>query len=162
MGQLNPVLMGLWNGQAKSGDAPIVQHIDEGSHIIDLVSAARDGTATSDESPTWEYRAVTLEFVPVVVEPGRVLPPPKDAGAGAEPATGRIEIALTDGSRVIVARDLDCSPLARILSVRHHRPERRTVLLLRPPAALGFAGQVQAHLPETVPEVVRPPACCLL
>ena len=35
-------------------------------------------------------------FVPVVVEPDRLLPPPPDAGSGAVPATGRIEIALAD------------------------------------------------------------------
>ena len=37
-------------------------------------------------------------FVPVVVEPDRMLPPPPDAGWGAAPTTGRMEIALTDGS----------------------------------------------------------------
>ena len=36
-------------------------------------------------------------FVPVVVEPDRLLPPPPDAGSGAVPATGRIEIALAPG-----------------------------------------------------------------
>ena len=43
-------------------------------------------------------------LVPVVVEPDRLLPPPKEPGAGADPSAGRMEIALADGSRVIVDR----------------------------------------------------------
>ena len=50
-------------------------------------------------------------FVPVVVEPDRLLPPPPDAGSGAVPATGRIEIALADGARVIVDREVDGAAL---------------------------------------------------
>ena len=60
-------------------------------------------------------------FVPVVVEPDRLLPSPKDAGAGGEPTTGRIEIALADGSRVIVDREVDGTALARVLSVLSRR-----------------------------------------
>lgn len=60
-------------------------------------------------------------FVPVVVEPDRLLPPPKDAGAGAEPAPGRIVIALADGSRVIVDQEVDGTALARVLSVLARR-----------------------------------------
>ncbi len=60
-------------------------------------------------------------FVPVVVEPDRMLSPPKDAGAGAEPTTGRIEIALADGSRVIVDREVDGAALGRVLSVLARR-----------------------------------------
>ena len=54
------VLMGLWNGQAMSGDAPVVQHIDEGSHVIDLVGAAREGVAADGGSPTRENGTVIL------------------------------------------------------------------------------------------------------
>ena len=60
-------------------------------------------------------------FVPVVVEPDRLLPSPKDAGPGGEPTTGRIEIALADGSRVIVDREVDGTVLARVLSVLSRR-----------------------------------------
>ena len=60
-------------------------------------------------------------FVPVVVEPDRLLPPPKDAGAGTEPPTGRIEIALADGARVIVDWEVDGTALARVLSVLARR-----------------------------------------
>ena len=60
-------------------------------------------------------------LVPVVVEPDRLLPPPKEAGAGADPAAGRMEIALADGSRVIVDREVDGSALARVLSVLGQR-----------------------------------------
>ena len=54
-------------------------------------------------------------FVPVVVEPDR-LPPPPVAGLAAAPATGRMEIALTDGSRVIVDREVDGKALGRVLA----------------------------------------------
>ena len=60
-------------------------------------------------------------FVPVVVEPDRMLPSPPDAGSGAVPATGRIEIALADGARVIVDREMDGAALGRILSVLARR-----------------------------------------
>ena len=60
-------------------------------------------------------------FVPVVVEPDRLLPPAKDGGAGSEPTTGRIEIALADGARVIVDREVDGTALARVLSVLARR-----------------------------------------
>ncbi len=60
-------------------------------------------------------------FVPVVVEPDRLLSPPIDAGAPAASATGRIEIALADGARVIVDREVDGTALARVLSVLARR-----------------------------------------
>ena len=50
--------------------------------------------------------------MPVVVAPDRMLPPPPDAGSGAVPA-GRMEIALSDGSRVIVDREVDGEALGR-------------------------------------------------
>lgn len=50
----------------------------------------------------------------------RLPPPPKDAGAGIGPLTGRIEIALADGARVIVDREVDGTALARALSVRQN------------------------------------------
>ena len=60
-------------------------------------------------------------FVPVIVEPDRMLPPPPDAGSGAVPATGRMEIALADGSRVIVDREVDGKALGRVLSALGRR-----------------------------------------
>ena len=60
-------------------------------------------------------------FVPVVVEPDRMLPSPPDAGSGAVPAAGRMEIALADGARVIVDREVDGSALGRVLSVLARR-----------------------------------------
>ena len=52
------------------------------------------------------------ELVPVVVEP-----PLLGAPAGDAPAAGRMEIALADGSRVIVDREVDGLALARVLAV---------------------------------------------
>ena len=58
-------------------------------------------------------------FVPVVVEPAGMLPPPPDAGT--VPAAGRMEIALADGSRVIVDREVDGAALGRVLSALARR-----------------------------------------
>ena len=58
-------------------------------------------------------------FVPVVVEPAGMLPPP-DACADAS-AVGRMEIALADGSRVIVDREVDGAALGRVLSALARR-----------------------------------------
>ena len=55
-------------------------------------------------------------LVPVVVEL-----PPLGAAAGDAPAAGRMEIALADGSRVIVDREVDGSALARVLAVLARR-----------------------------------------
>ncbi len=60
-------------------------------------------------------------FVPVIVEPDRMLPPPADAGPDGVAATGRMEIALSDGSRVIVDREVDGAALGRVLSVLARR-----------------------------------------
>ena len=63
-------------------------------------------------------------FVPVIVsstegaEPAKLLPAPPEA----EPsASGRIEIALADGSRVTVDRDVDAAALSRVLGVLERR-----------------------------------------
>ena len=71
-----------------------------------------------------ELARVVGGFVPVVVsstegaEPTLLLPAPPDT----EPsASGRIEIALSDGSRVTVDRDVDASALSRVLGVLERR-----------------------------------------
>ena len=56
-------------------------------------------------------------LVPVVVEPDGMLPPPTDAGS----APGRMEIALSDGSRVIVDREVDGAALGRVLAALGRR-----------------------------------------
>ena len=54
--------------------------------------------------------------MPVIVTPPGTPPPaPEDAAAG------RMEIALLDGLRVIVDREVDGSALARVLSVLGRR-----------------------------------------
>ena len=63
-----------------------------------------------------EQAGGTGGLVPVVVEP-----PSLDAAAGDAPAAGRMEIALADGSRVIVDREVDGSALARVLAVLARR-----------------------------------------
>ena len=77
---------------------------------------------------TWRRRygkraaeAGSGRLVPVVVEPSGARPPLEDAVMGDAPATGRIEIALADGSRVIVDREVDGSALARVLAVLARR-----------------------------------------
>ena len=60
-------------------------------------------------------------LVPVVVEPGGLPLRPMDSVEGAAVAAGRMEIALADGSRVIVDREVDGSALARVLAVLGRR-----------------------------------------
>lgn len=60
-------------------------------------------------------------FVPVVVEPDRLPAPLREAVTVDPRSMGRIEIALADGSRVIVDREVDGTALARVLSVLARR-----------------------------------------
>ena len=71
-----------------------------------------------------ELARVVGGFVPVVVsstegaEPAKLLPAPPEI----EPSrSGRIEIALADGSRVTVDRDVDATALSRVLGVLERR-----------------------------------------
>lgn len=63
-------------------------------------------------------------FIPVVVsstegaEPAKLLPAPRDIEVSS---SGRIEIALADGSRVTVDRDVDAAALSRVLGVLERR-----------------------------------------
>ena len=59
--------------------------------------------------------------MPVVVEPSGARPPLADAVTSDALAAGRMEIALADGSRVIVDREVDGSALARVLAVLARR-----------------------------------------
>ena len=77
---------------------------------------------------TWRRRygkratgAGSSGLVPVVVEPAGTPATPTDSATDAGPAAGRMEIALSDGSRVIVDREVDGSALARVLSVLGRR-----------------------------------------
>ena len=71
-----------------------------------------------------ELARVVGGFVPVVVsstegaEPAKLLPAPTDV---EPPRSGRIEIALPDGSRVTVDRDVDAAALSRVLGVLERR-----------------------------------------
>ena len=71
-----------------------------------------------------ELARVVGGFVPVVVsstegaEPAKLLPAPTDV---EPPPSGRIEIALPDGSRVTVDRDVDAAALSRVLGVLERR-----------------------------------------
>ena len=60
-------------------------------------------------------------LVPLVVEPGGPPATPTDSATGAGPAAGRMEIALSDGSRLIVDRQVDGSALARVLAALGRR-----------------------------------------
>ena len=68
-------------------------------------------------------------FVPVVVEaaPGQeavtaaIGAPPEEVGAEESPATGRMEIVLSDDHRVIVDRAVDGAALSRVIAVLERR-----------------------------------------
>ena len=82
---------------------------------------ARRNDANANLVFNWRrrFREQAGGLMPVVFEPAG--PPPPLADAGAAPAAGRIEIALADGSRVIVDREVDGSALARVLAVLARR-----------------------------------------
>ena len=94
---------------------------------VSVVARRHDVNANLVFSWRRQYRElarVVGGFVPVVVsstegaEPAKPLPAPPDI----EPsASGRIEIALADGLRVTVDRDVDAAALSRVLGVLGRR-----------------------------------------
>ena len=94
---------------------------------VSVVARRHDVNANLVFSWRRQYRElarVVGGFVPVVVsstegaEPAKLLPAPPDI----EPfASGRIEIALADGLRVTVDRDVDAAALSRVLGVLERR-----------------------------------------
>ena len=76
-----------------------------------------------------ERAAGTGLYVPVVVRAvpdpeagaGAMHPPSEDAVVDSSPATGRIEIVLAGGCRVIVDRSVDGPALARVIAVLERR-----------------------------------------
>ncbi len=94
---------------------------------VSVVARRHDVNANLVFSWRRQYRElarVVGGFVPVVVsstegaEPAKLLPAPPEA---EPPASGRIEIALADGSRVTVDRDVDAAALSRVLGVLERR-----------------------------------------
>ncbi len=94
---------------------------------VSVVARRHDVNANLLFSWRRQYRELARAvggFVPVVVSStegaaaATLLPAPTDT----EPsASGRIEIALADGSRVTVDRDVDASALSRVLGVLERR-----------------------------------------
>ena len=96
---------------------------------VSVSVVARRYDVNANQVFTWrrQYRELARAaggFVPVVVsstdeaQPARLLSPPKDI----EPSpSGRMEIALADGSRVIVDCEVDGAALSRVLSVLGRR-----------------------------------------
>ena len=94
---------------------------------VSVVARRHDVNANLVFSWRRQYRElarVVGGFVPVVVSstegagPAPLLPAPPEA----EPsASGRIEIALADGLRVTVDRDVDAAALSRVLGVLERR-----------------------------------------
>ena len=89
---------------------------------VSVAWVARRNEVNANQVFNWRRRFSERDgFVPVVVEADRMLPPPPVAGSAAAPATGRMEIALTDGSRVIVDREVDGKALGRVLAALTRR-----------------------------------------
>ena len=94
---------------------------------VSVVARRHDVNANLVFSWRRQYRELARAvggFVPVVVSstegaaPAKLLPVPPDI----EPsASGRIEIALADGSRVTVDRDVDAAALSRVFGVLERR-----------------------------------------
>ena len=96
---------------------------------ISVSVVARRHDVNANQVFTWrrQYRELALAaggFVPVVVsstegaEPAKLLPAPEDI---EQSPSGRIEIALADGARVTVDRDVDAAALSRVLGVLERR-----------------------------------------
>ena len=94
---------------------------------VSVVARRHDVNANLVFSWRRQYRELARMaggFVPVVVsstegaEPAKLLPAPPDFEASS---SGRIEIALADGSRVTVDRDVDAAALSRVLGVLEQR-----------------------------------------
>ena len=75
-------------------------------------------------------------LVPVVVEPAG--PPAAESAPGSGPAAGRVEIALSDGSRAIVDREVHGSALARVLWFRSGEPSITNRSASTSPPSSGF------------------------
>ena len=93
---------------------------------VSVVARRHDVNANLVFSWRRQYRELARMaggFVPVVVsstegaEPAKLLPAPDIEPA----AVGRMEIALADGSRVTVDRDVDAAALSRVLGVLERR-----------------------------------------
>jgi transposase len=91
-----------------------------------LVSAARRHGISRSLLLSWR-RALQVEraeagsapgFVPATIVPERL---PERAPAAVTPTTGRMEIVLARGRRVIVDAQVDISALARVLDVLERR-----------------------------------------
>ena len=94
---------------------------------VSVVARRHDVNANLVFSWRRQYRElarVVGGFVPVVIsstegaEPAKLLPAPEDT---EPPPSGRIEIALADGARVTVDRDVDAAALSRVLGVLERR-----------------------------------------
>ncbi len=93
---------------------------------VSVVARRHDVNANMVFSWRRQYRELARMaggFVPVVVtstegaEPAKLLPAPPDIALSA---SGRMEIALADGSRVTVDRDVDAAALSRVLGQDPH------------------------------------------
>jgi len=97
---------------------------------------ARRHDVNANQVFTWRRQLRELEpdataggLVPVMVEAGSVCgvsaaggrAADDDVGAGVPPATGRIEVVLAGGSRVIVDHAVDEAALARVVAVLDRR-----------------------------------------
>ena len=82
--------------------------------------------------------------MPAVVEPAGPSAAPTDSATGSGPSAGRMEVALSDDSYVIVHRDVDSSALARVLAVPFE--ELRRTLGQDPANTLREQGQRHPNL----------------
>ena len=121
-----------------SGSLP-APALERGADASDRSGKRQAGASVSvvarpyDVNPKWvftwrrQYRELVRaaeDLVRVVVsstddvQPAKLLPAPKDI----EPsASGRIEVALADGSRVIVDREVDATAVSRVFGVLESR-----------------------------------------
>lgn len=114
-----------WSGEEKRR---IVAESFEPGMSVSRVARRHDVNA--NQVFTWRRQLREQErgagergFVPLIVAAGPDCgaPAAKDGVAGLPPATGRIEIVLGGGCRVIVDRGVDGAALARVVAVLERR-----------------------------------------
>ena len=93
--------MNLHLGRSTEQAAPRLQRRQHRSHRLPC-----RGRTQQVFNWRWKYLGHG-GFVPEMVEPGRVLQLARNAGTGAVSAAGRMEVAVADGSHVIVDREVD-------------------------------------------------------
>ncbi|MGJ0392736.1 MAG: IS66-like element accessory protein TnpA [Methylocystis sp.] len=103
------VLRRYWKKDAKR--RIVAESLAEGASVAEV---ARHHGLNANLLFTWRRQfAVAAQAEPSAILPVTITPPP--APAAAPGATGRMEITLIDGERIVVGADVETAALARVI-----------------------------------------------